>query len=97
MHPLEKKNHSLNGLNSVQKDSIMQSLKAKLGIGTDRRLTIQLPENLPKGKYEVVLSFANSTETKDTSAPSGATGFVYATPADTQYDVAEITESNFSQ
>ena len=86
----------------MQKDSIMQSLKAKLGIGTDRKLTIQLPEDLPQGKYEVVLSFTDSLDTESDSTDSAPTGFVYALPPEAHcdtahYDIAEPSESNISQ
>lgn len=33
----------------------MQSIGAKVQVGDDRKVTLQLPEALPKGEYEVML------------------------------------------
>lgn len=48
----------------------MQSIEAKVQVGDDRRVTLQLPESLPQGEYKVMLIWnpadreaANDSET----------------------------------
>ncbi len=38
----------------------MQTIATKVNINQDRKLTIQLPDNIPAGEYEVVLVLNNS-------------------------------------
>ncbi|MEL6160893.1 MAG: hypothetical protein AAFQ40_06795 [Cyanobacteria bacterium J06623_5] len=41
----------------------MQTIQAKIQIGTDRTLQLQLPEDVPTGEYEVILVLNQSSST----------------------------------
>lgn len=50
----------------------MQTIKTSVSVGDDRRLLMQLPENIPAGDYEVVL-FLNQRTVKGDNGSSKRT------------------------
>ena len=53
----------------------MQTIGARVQIGNDHKLTLQLPESLPEGEYEVVLVLSTAASSSaDVSAQATAEG-----------------------